>query len=106
MTLPSERRWGRDLDEQLEASDFGILCLTPDNLTAPWIHFEAGSLAKDPRLAHVIPYRFMLTTTDVAPPLSQFQGVDATREGTLKLAVALNKTLQKARESRSPWQSL
>jgi hypothetical protein len=27
-------------------TDFGILCLTPENLSTPWVHFEAGSLAK------------------------------------------------------------
>src|SRR5262249_25941930 len=39
----------RSLEEihlQLRDSEFGIICLTPENLKAEWIHFEAGAIAK------------------------------------------------------------
>ena len=39
-------RWGSEIARQLERINFGIICLTPDNLQAPWILFEAGALAK------------------------------------------------------------
>jgi hypothetical protein len=30
----------------LDEYEFGIVCLTAENLTAPWIMFESGALAK------------------------------------------------------------
>jgi hypothetical protein len=35
--------WGENLSSELEASNFGIVCLTPNNLQAPWIPVEAGA---------------------------------------------------------------
>src|SRR4051794_3672388 len=34
-------RWERELDGALASRSIGILCLTVENLTAPWIMFEA-----------------------------------------------------------------
>jgi hypothetical protein len=39
-------RWSREVDEELGDTQFGILCLTKENQTAPWLLFEAGALAK------------------------------------------------------------
>jgi hypothetical protein len=83
-------RWGSDLGRELEGSNFGVLCLTRENLTAPWLLFEAGSLAKSVSIARVVPYRLGLKSTDVEYPLAQFQGVDADKDGTLKLLASLN----------------
>ena len=83
-------RWGADLTRQLENTDIGILCLTPENLTASWLLFEAGSLAKKLEISRVIPYRLNLKATQVPFPLAQFQSVDANREGTLMLLKTLN----------------
>src|SRR4051812_20656156 len=40
------QRWGLEIGSELQATQFGIACLTADNLTAPWIHFEAGAISK------------------------------------------------------------
>jgi TIR domain len=85
-------RWGTDLTKKLEDTDIGILCLTPENLTSPWLLFEAGSLAKKLEASRVIPYRLDLKATEVAYPLAQFQSVDASREGTLMLLKTLNSS--------------
>ena len=42
-------RWLEKLGKQLATTDFGVLCLTPEALSAPWLLFEAGSLATHPR---------------------------------------------------------
>jgi len=83
-------RWGQELHRQLESSTFGILCLTPENIGAPWLLFEAGSLAKSLSDPRVVPYRLNLAATDVPFPLAQFQGVDADEPGTKKLIESLN----------------
>ena len=36
-------RWTPALAEQLQQTQLGILCLTAENLNAPWLLFEAGA---------------------------------------------------------------
>ncbi len=91
-------RWGTDIALELDNTDFGILCLTPENLSAPWVLFEAGSLAKSVEHGRVVPYRLQLAATDVAPPIGQFQGVDADEKGTYKLICDINAV----RKSQTP----
>jgi hypothetical protein len=86
-------RWSNELGGELESSSFGILCLTPDNLQSHWLTFEAGALSKAIKESRVAPYRFQLRASDVGPPLSQFQGVDANEEGTLRLVRSINEAL-------------
>lgn len=38
--------WGISVAKELEASNFGIICITRENLNAPWVLFEAVALAK------------------------------------------------------------
>jgi hypothetical protein len=40
-------RWMIDIYSELEHSNFGVICLTKENLTEPWIMFEAGALSKN-----------------------------------------------------------
>ena len=91
--IAAGKRWGVELDKELETCNFGILCLTPENVTAPWLLYEAGSLAKLVASSRVVPY--LLAKPNVTGPLSQFQGVDADKEGTLKLIRGINQILDK-----------
>jgi hypothetical protein len=36
--------WGVELTAALATSRAGIICLTPSNLTEPWILFESGAM--------------------------------------------------------------
>jgi TIR domain len=38
--------WRLTLAEELESTHVGVICLTPENLRAPWLLFEAGALSK------------------------------------------------------------
>jgi len=48
--------WARRLENELEQSQFGVLCLTLDNFHAPWLLFEAGAISKKFGGARVVPY--------------------------------------------------
>lgn len=86
-------RWDQILSEQLQQTQLGIICLTQENLTAPWILFEAGALSKIINKAHVCPYLLGLESTDITGPLSRFQSVKADKVGTKKLLQTINRTL-------------
>jgi hypothetical protein len=88
-------RWANKLNAELEESSFGIICLTSDNLKAPWLLFEAGALSKAIDESHVVPYLLNLKSTNVAGPLAQFQSVSADKEGTLKLIRSINEVRER-----------
>src|SRR5947209_4334253 len=54
-------RWVQELNAHLEGCQNGVICLTPENLAAPWLLFEAGCLGKSVSRSRVIPYRLGLT---------------------------------------------
>lgn len=88
--IPSGSRWSLHVGEQLQELKTGILCLTPDNLSSPWILFEAGALSKALDDSLVCPYLFKVEPTAVEWPLGQFQLETADKEGTRKLLVTIN----------------
>src|SRR5215470_15092122 len=71
--IQAGQRWGSELDRQLESTDFGIICIVPSNLAAPWLLFEAGALSKSITASRVVPYCFGISPEDVQGPLSRFQ---------------------------------
>jgi hypothetical protein len=89
---PGEQ-WTRKLTSELQVTDYGILCLTPQNLDSPWIHFEAGCLSKHITAARVCPLLFDLTPADLRGPLAQFQATRFGREGVKHLLDSFNTTL-------------
>jgi hypothetical protein len=95
-------RWLGTMLTQLESCHFGLVCLTPENITAPWIHFEAGSLSKMIDRSRLVPILFQLAPSDVQGPLTQFQMVNFGQEGMLQLLQSINNTNdeRKLQESR------
>lgn len=84
-------RWSADVAKELEAKNFGILCLTPENIEAPWILFEAGSLAKVVDNSRVSPLLFGIKPSDLRGPLSQFQATAFHEADVLRLIMSINK---------------
>src|SRR4051794_15387683 len=64
-------RWSNELFANLRDADAGIICLTSENLTAPWILFEAGALALKPH-ERVWTVLLDITNPDVDRPLGEF----------------------------------
>jgi len=86
-------RWRNDLASALATTKFGIVCVTRENQSSPWMNFEAGALAKTVSDAHVCPYLIDLAEPDLKPPLSEFQAKGATEKDTLELVQSVNATL-------------
>jgi hypothetical protein len=85
-------RWRQEVATELDASKFGILCLTPDNQSAPWILFEAGALAKTIPDTFVCPYLIDLSPTDLrAGPLTEFQAKRANKLETWEMVATINR---------------
>ena len=88
------QRWSFDVAEQLAKSKVGIICLTPENLAAPWILFEAGALSKTLDMTYVCPYLHELDPKEIEGPLSQFQATKgADKEDMRKLIQTINRAL-------------
>jgi hypothetical protein len=86
--------WPNELLANLSDARFGIVCLTPENLTAPWLLFEAGAIAKAVNSpAYLCTYLLDFSPTDLEPPLSQFQATVADQTDTKKLMETANRRL-------------
>jgi hypothetical protein len=67
-------RWENEIAKELDASNVGLLVITPNNPDAPWLLFEAGALSKKLNQAKVCPLLFGgIKPPDLKGPLTQFQ---------------------------------
>lgn len=77
----------------VKAEGLGIFCLTSDNLSAPWMAFEAGALAVNDR-GRVATFLHGVTPADLKTPLSLFQATLASsKEDVLNLLRMINKRI-------------
>jgi hypothetical protein len=83
-------RWRQEVGDHLEEARVGIVCLTPENLDAPWIHFEAGALSKT-KDARLCTFLLGMQPTDVKEPLAQFQATKADEDDIRTLIKDINR---------------
>ncbi|MDR0897468.1 MAG: toll/interleukin-1 receptor domain-containing protein [Oscillospiraceae bacterium] len=70
--IVSGERWNQRLERELRENEYGILCVTRDNMNSRWLLFEAGALSN--LSIPVVPYLFDLEPSDLTgSPLLQFQ---------------------------------
>jgi hypothetical protein len=69
------------------------VCLTKDNLAAPWILSESGALSKNITDSRVTALLAGIQPTDVLDPLRQFQQTRTDRADVFKLLKDLNELL-------------
>lgn len=89
-------RWSTDIAKELENSTFGILCVTKENLEAPWLSFEAGALSKTMEKAFVSPFLFDIKRSEVQGPILQFQSTIFEKDDIKKMVKTLNKASEDA----------
>lgn len=86
-------RWAKDISQELQESAVGIFCLTKENLTKPWIMFEAGALSKQLDTSRVCPVLFGVENAELEGPLVQFQASPFSEVEMRKLVRTLNSGL-------------
>lgn len=100
--IAAGERWADAIAKELEASNFGILCVTRDNLASPWIVFEAGSLAKSLSSSRVIPLLLDLEFSEIGGPLAQFQAKKVEEEDVGEAIQSMNRAApQPIQDSRA-----
>jgi len=95
-------RWLQEVSKELDESNLGIACLTPDNLDAPWLHFETGAISKSVKKATV--YTLLLgglRPADIHGPLSQFQHTSFAKDDVFKLIKAINEGYEDAKQDET-----
>lgn len=67
--------WNNNIRNNLEESVFGLVFVTPDNINAPWINYEAGALSKtlDSKVVPILHRADVMILNE--GPLKQFQSV-------------------------------
>ncbi len=83
-------RWSTEIGNSLAGHDIGIICVTPENMEASWINFEAGALSKLFDQSRVCPVLFGMLPGQLKGPLSVFQASTCDKEGMWKLVQNLN----------------
>lgn len=87
-------RWSSDVASKLGTSKVGIICITPENVHADWILFEAGALSKTLENTFVCPLLVGLRASDIRGPLAQFQATGAAKDDIRRLVRTINTALE------------
>lgn len=89
--------WDAKVSKELSDCNYGIVCLTPDNVGAPWIHFEAGAISKtlDSKVTALM---LGVNPSDIKGPLSRFQATKADKEDFLQMLEEINKASENSLE--------
>ena len=105
-------RWFDAVDEQLDTSDAGLVCVTREALQSGWIHFEAGALARAVRKKErqkkatgaLYTYLLGVETSELRGPLSEFQTTKFEREDNKRLCAAIVNCMKEGAPTREIWE--
>ena len=87
--IPLGANWATLIARRLEDVDYGIICLTQENVHPQWLRFESEALSKS-LMSPLSVYALDLTPSDISGPLSPFQCAIAKKESTYRLIDSLN----------------
>jgi hypothetical protein len=83
-------RWHDSVAKELEASNYGIFCVSRDNVSNPWLNFEAGALSKSVSKSRVSPLLINAKPAEITGPLMQFQATTYGYSGMMRLVKSIN----------------
>lgn len=87
--------WFTEIANRLDLCDVGVIVVTPENLTKPWLHFEAGAIAKRVGRAAAIPLLCGVSTGQLSgTPLAQLQAITTSEDDIRGLCHRLNELLE------------
>lgn len=81
--------WDLRLTKELEESKYGIVCLTKENVLAPWVNFESGALSKTLD-SHISALMIDIEPSDIQGPLSRFQATRLEKDDFYQLVCDIN----------------
>ena len=86
--------WQLKLSNELRDANYGVICVTPENIDAPWLHFEAGALSKmlDSK---VMVLAINVNFTDIKGPLKSFQATKLEKDDIFRLLKSINNVQEK-----------
>jgi hypothetical protein len=93
--IKSGSRWEDAVATSLDQSHFGLICVTQSNQHNPWLLFEAGAIAKQLRVAHVVPICIDLAPSDITGPLAGYQAVRLDHDGMNRLVRDINAACER-----------
>jgi hypothetical protein len=100
-SIDKGRKWSKDISDRLEDSKIGIICLTRENLNAPWILFEAGAISKTSD-SYVCTFLTDISSpSEISGPLSSFQATKFSKEDVLKLCKTINNRVKDSKGGKS-----
>ena len=88
------QRWHSMIAEALQQCDFGVICVTAENLLEPWLHFEVGAMTRSVSVNQAAPLLIDITFDELTGPLSQFQAAEIRHEEILKVVRSINTSVQ------------
>ncbi|EHU4930491.1 toll-Interleukin receptor [Vibrio vulnificus] len=90
--------WLNDIMEQLKDTNYGLVFVTKENQSKPWILFESGALSKGLNDSRVFTVLIDLQVRDIdsGSPLKHLNHTALDKDGILKLLKSINKHLDSA----------
>ncbi|OMF04026.1 hypothetical protein BK129_18885 [Paenibacillus amylolyticus] len=85
--------WNNNIRNNLEESVFGLIFVTPTNINAPWINYEAGALSKtlDSKVVPILYHTEVMILNE--GPLKQFQSARSLeKDDILNLLKSINNS--------------
>jgi hypothetical protein len=81
--------WSREIHERLDGALFGIICITAENISEPWINYETGALTNGPNKPAVCPLLLRLDPREITGPFTRLMAKVADHEGILQLVTSI-----------------